>query len=263
MSPAGLLERAAPNLPTKLLRRRGSTLLVSLQVLRPGGQSIPFVLEIEAGNREPKVREQSPTQLPSFCPERHINAGGWFCLNFPQAEPLNVHDADTADEWWRRVWKFLTHQFSAARLRRWPTNTAWAHGTAATYQERAEACAAELGLERALRAGDLKIIRRRGSRFLGVHEGKRRRYSTWIVDKRVATLRQPCLCGSGRVLRSCGDHAKRAVELAFAIEAWRKEEAAFWLSMKGRTCCGTMDNCPIAAGTTAGLANDDAAAQAA
>jgi hypothetical protein len=64
-------------------------------------------------------------------------------------------------------------------------------------------------------------------------------------------LRRRCLCGkrkNGRpiVIRDCGSHAQAAVDLALALRDRYREEQRFWKALEGRTCCGTMDNCPLA-----------------
>jgi hypothetical protein len=48
------------------------------------------------------------------------------------------------------------------------------------------------------------------------------------------------------VLRSCGNHAKAAADLAIAIYEQEKAEKAFWEAMSGKPCCRTMKYCPLA-----------------
>jgi hypothetical protein len=157
----------------------------------------------------------------------------------------------------------LLLQERAKKLRQWPDGRAWAHGAAAVHQQRAERCAAALGprFEGALASGRLLVTRSKrrqdrkgGSRaFLRIWDADRRLYSVWEHERRVATVRQRCVCGqSGLPLCSCRDHAWQAAELVFALNDWQEEEARFWSKAKG-SCCGTMSRCPLAANDSSPL----------
>lgn len=244
-----------------VLRRQGDELLVSVLRRRSDGRVNRYALLIDAGLPVLQVREQTPALLPAFCPDRHINSDGSFCMGWQAADPLNVVDQASAGEWWARLLKFLSLQEIANQLRRWPSNHEWAHGDAAAHQDRAERCARALGpaFETALAAKRLQVIRqRRRSGFAQLMDGKRRLYSVWITCRRVATGRQACLCGSGQPLRSCEDHADRAAELVFAIEARDRAEREFWKRAAGRPCCSSLAVCPLNQALTP--SNTDAAA---
>lgn len=244
-SPADWLLLAMAAYAATLISRGGDDLVVSLPVQSASGVVTTYVLTISAGFAEPRVRETSPQHLPAFCPERHINPGGWFCLTFSQAEPLVVTDEDTAVTWWAHVWKFLSLQPLAARRGVWP-GEAWAHGDAARHQLRARRAAEALGLEDALQAGSLTVRRHRRD-FVRLFQGRRRLYSVWVGPRRTATLLQPCVCGSGHPLRSCSGHATATADLVFAMEAQSAAEVAFWAALRGQPCCRTMKDCPLAA----------------
>jgi len=242
----------------------GDTLSVVVHLRRSSGKIVPYRLRIEASGSEPKVREDTPEHLPTFCPNRHINVGGYFCLSFSSEDPLPVRDARSAKAWWARLLKFLNLQETASALRRWPTTREWAHGDAARHQCRAELCAAALG-PRFSEALDGRRLSAKpsGNTFLRLRDGKTRLYSVWSGARRVATLRQACLCGSGRPIIACGDHAERAAELAFALLAWRKAEQEFWDAARAQTCCGTLRDCPLRHPAPLSAANEDQLAQAA
>lgn len=262
-STADLIADQAEAYEAHVLRRSGGELLVAAALRRSDGRVVPYALSIDARSTVPKVREQTPDRLPGFCPDRHINADGTFCMGWQAADPLNVVDPTTAGEWWARLLKFLRLQELATKLHRWPGGHEWAHGDAAIPQRRAEICAKALGpaFEQALAARLLKVAKRRGrAGFKALMNGERRLYSVWIAPERVATSRQACFCGSGRTLRSCSDHADRAAELVFAIEAWERAEKEFWRLARGRPCCGTLTTCPLK--TTPEPANSDAPASA-
>jgi hypothetical protein len=263
-----LLGETAGAIQASVVRRRGAILDVRLEVRRPGGAIVAYDLEIDCRPPEPTAKERKPDRLPSFCPNRHINPGGGFCQGYADAEPLRVTDAESASAWWRRLWKYLSLQASAAQLRRWPGAREWAHGDAAKHQRRAEAAAEALGprFQDALAKGAFEVRRRRRRADFGaLYERGVRLYSVWTAKARVATLRQACICGSGLQMRRCGSHAQDAAALVLALDGWRREEAAFWRRLEGKTCCGSLDECPLRAGLAApgAAANDTAAHQAA
>jgi hypothetical protein len=263
-STAALIGDQAEAHEATVLGSAGETLFVVVRLQRPSGKVMPYRLRIEADRPEPKVREETPEHVPTFCPNRHINVGGYFCLSFPSEDPLPVLDADSAGAWWARLLKFLNLQETASALRRWPTTREWAHGDAARHQCRAELCATALG-PRFAEALDRRRLtaKRSNAAFLQVRDGKTRLYSVWSKEQRLATLRQACLCGSGLPTVACGDHAKQAAELPFALLAWGKAEAEFWDYARTQTCCGTLRDCPLREPSPLSAANEDLSAQAA
>lgn len=245
---ANLIAQQAEAHGASVLTHKGSMLLVALRLQRNSGRIIPYHLRIEVYGDYVSVREEKPLRLPTFCPNRHINPGGGFCLGYSQAEPQRIDDEEGAVAWWRRVLKFLTLQEAARKLRRWPSTVEWAHGSAAMHQMRAEACAQALGprFVEALGRRRLTVLRRRNApAFLTLNEGGARLYSMWAETRRVATQRQRCFCGSGRALACCGDHAASAAGLVQAIADWESAEKRFWKSVREETCCGTMPDCPM------------------
>lgn len=227
-----------------------SVLVVVVRLRRADDAVVPYTLSISAKGNSVKARELSPDRLPSSCPDRHINGDGTFCTHWDQGEPLRVIDSKSAARWWDQLLGFLKLQERARNLRRWPSNNTWAHGDAAIYQWHAERCAEALGLLIANSLRDRTLIvkkhRGNGGRFRSLHAGPKRIYSVWWAERRVATLRQLCFCGSGFTLISCGDHAQRAYELVAALQLWEQEERRFWQELKGAPCCGTLEDCPLA-----------------
>lgn len=247
-----------------VLRRVGDILTVVVRVRRPGGKIVPYTLRIETDSLEPKAREVKPEHLPTFCPNRHINDGGYFCLSFKIEDPLPVWDADGARAWWARLLKYLNLQETTSALRRWPSTKEWAHGIAAIHQCRAERCATALG-PRFVQALDRRrlSVKKWGSSFIQLRDGDTRLYSVWLAVRRVATLSQPCLCGSGKPIVACSDHAARAAELAFALLDWRAAEKEFWDLVRGKACCGSLRDCPLNTATMPTAANENPPAKAA
>jgi len=227
--------------------RSGDDILLDIQLRRPSGKTIHYRLRVTACSDRPSVREDPPNRLPIFCPNRHINIGGYFCLEFSRENALIVSTTDGAAKWWARLIKFLSLQETASVLKRWPTNNEWAHGDAAPHQAKAERCAAALGprFETALARRRLHAKRGRNG-FIELHIEGRKLFSVHQAARRVATLRQLCFCGSGRVLVSCGDHAAQAAHMAFALLDWDADEQAFWKDVRALPCCGRMATCPLA-----------------
>ena len=204
-----------------LIERSGQTALFSVDPPSPSGSPTrPFSIVVELRRGTPVAREQTPQVLPSFCPERHINGDGTFCLSWAELDPLEIVDLETAGAWWRKLLVFLQRQRTAATRRRWPGKTdARAHGSeAAWHQAVAELAAQELGAKfvNGLRGERFTTSRRRRgdeTRVRLLHEDRRLATVIEVPGRlvgRVMTLRAPCPCGGdarrSRALRSCGNH---------------------------------------------------------
>ncbi len=244
-----LIANLAEAFEASVITSSSASLTVAVRVLRADGAIAPYTLLIEATGRTVKARESAPDRLPGACPNRHINLNGTFCTHWDTVHPLEIVDVESADRWWKQLLAYLRLQERAAYLRRWPGRAEWAHGDAAKHQWRVEVCASALNDDfyEAAKAGRLKIKQSKNApNFLAVMDGKRRLYSVWKKERRVATLRQRCFCGSALALKSCANHADLGAELAFELLKWDKEEQRFWDSLRGQKCCGSLDNCPLA-----------------
>jgi hypothetical protein len=202
------------------------------------------------------VREEVPDRLPSFCPERHINQGGTFCLGFPAVDQLEVTDTETALRWLEIVWKFLKLQERAARLRRWPDDKVWAHGNAAQHQRIAQHAAAALSKDFSLKLESQRLrVERFGAKSergptIRAYVDGHHLFSVWERTGIAVRLKQRCFCGTSgkrtpKRLRACADHAKQASQLAVALHKWTQAEASFWKSFEGQPCCGSCNQCPF------------------
>jgi hypothetical protein len=236
--------------------RSAAELRVSLPVLLSDGRSLVYRLTITVTGCLVSAGETVPARLPAFCPERHINQDGSFCLYWRAVDEIVLDGPGAARDWWETLLRFLQMQARAARLRRWPDRRARAHGAAAIHQLRAELAAERLGEPYVsdLAVGRLSVIAKgRGTERSGVQllRAGRRRYSVWVQPMRVVNLRRRCVCpaGSARrpaILRSCGDHADAAARLALELYEMEEQERRFWAAVKGSPCCGTIDGCPLA-----------------
>lgn len=199
------------------------------------------------------AREETPKNLPAFCPERHINPDGTFCLYFPGATQLDVVDEETATAWLEAVYKYLKLQDRARTKRAWPNREHWAHGDAAKHQAEAEAAASALGprFSEALADGLLSIKGRWAQdkrHILELWLDGSLLYSVWDVTQKVLRQKQQCFCDSSvlktpKRLRRCGEHARQASALVISLRDWKKEEATLKTQLAGIKCCGTCDHC--------------------
>lgn len=255
-----LLEAAAPQFNIALVSRDGGSATFDVPATAPSGRMQVFRV-LAAGEGGPTAREVEGA-LPPFCPERHINPDGTFCLGWGKDASPNVVNAETAEVWWGRVLAFLRLQMRAARARKW-TGREWAHGSAAVHQLNAESAAEKLGADvlddlrqhrvqvswakrRTSHGGRILNVRRRGSDW----------YSVWESARTVVNKQQPCVCAAGSIrhhrrLRNCADHAQQAYELANSLLLWGEAEERFWTLFKGAQCCGTLEDCPLRAPSSA------------
>lgn len=251
-----LLEAQAASFGASVTAVDRSSLAFTLNLTRSDHRSSAYELLAKTKGSAVKVREAVPSRLPAFCPERHINDGGGFCLGLESVDDLEVRDEGSAGDWWARLLKFLSLQERATQLRRWPDLHVWPHGHAADHQHRAEQAAQVLGppFTDDLISGRLTVVRTRrgaGGHGLQVRRDGRRLYAVWQDTRQPVNLRRRCICRNGldrppSILRSCKNHAAKAVELAFALRDRDLAERAYWASWRGRQCCGSLDGCPLA-----------------
>lgn len=218
-----------------------------------------FLVAQDIGGGVIKVREVTQKLLPAYCPERHINSDGSFCLNWADDVDLTVFDAKSAEEWWRQLLQFLRYQQRADYTRRWQ-GSAWAHGSdAAKNQREAENAARRLGetFASALTAKSMSVVKTRyhsrtNGAVLHVLRNGQAIYSVWARNFKAINKQQACVCGSGdikrhRRLRNCSTHSQDADVLAVSLFGWEQAERAFWNEARklGKPCCGTMKHCPL------------------
>lgn len=256
MNPAlHFVAQAAPQFGGNLSLKSASSGILELPIRLVGGRIIPYTLRLDQSGAKVSVREEAPKNLPSFCPERHINPDGTFCLYYPGSTQLNVVDEATATVWLEAVYKYLKLQERARNKRAWPNSEHWAHGDAAQHQAKAQAAASALGpqFSEALANGLLSVKERRSRnkrRILELWFCDSPLYSVWEATQKVLRQKQRCFCDptslkTPKRLRRCGEHAKHASALVIALRDWEREDAAFKSLVAGMKCCGTCDACPL------------------
>lgn len=230
-------------------------LLLQLEITLLDGRSIPYQILASISGTEVRARELKP-RLPNFCPERHINNNGIFCLYWDGDKVIHVNDETSAIEWWETLIRFLMQQERATKLRKWPDNNFWAHGSAASFQKKTYLAAADLGqgfIDGLLfKQFEVQFFKRKngnGSFFRVLKNGKYF-YSVWVNHERVACWRQNCICDQKinkkvKPLKQCSNHAQSAVDFAVWMWEWQKAEAEFWIDHSDKVCCGTMNDCPL------------------
>lgn len=178
--------------------------------------------------------------FPARCSERHIEWSGTFCIGYKAG--LAVRTVDEAVVWWGLLEQFLRLQRVASRTRRWPARQAIAHGGAGPHHLRALEAASELGLEEdyfQMLEGEPKWF---AGRFPKLAQ----------ASDRLLNGRLPCpkrCTKKGKPILRC-DCPKTEVICRLIREERlrRKKEQEFWKDERtlGATCCGTMDDCPLA-----------------
>lgn len=239
LSTLSLLATTTPTWATSTIDVAGE-LQVIAAVPRAGGQeSRSYRLRVVGADNSVAVFESQQSELlPKFCPERHINPSGDFCLGLDAGKKID--NADAARVWWSQLLVFLSFQESAHESRAWPGFAQLSHGEpAAMLQLEAEQLSDELGVKQLYRDAllfDSGLIAECARRFDA-------------QKMRPRNGRATCACGRrdkrGRVQlrRRCWRAAQKClVELEFLR---RREVRKFWKVFKGRECCGTMDECPL------------------
>jgi hypothetical protein len=193
-----------------------------------GGSGWPVVrLTIASRNAKLCAKETKPILWPAFCPERHINDDGTFCLGI--SDVPSVNDKSSAISWWSYLQEYLDTQFVAGQTKKWPPNKQFAHGDAGIAEEALE-----------------KLTK--GTKFEQEVGQAHQRNVGWLAST-LPRIHKTCPRGCNRkgrpiLRRNCVDR-----ELMFQIVAlehrYRQGEAAFWKSHSGTKCCGYSEGCGL------------------
>jgi hypothetical protein len=180
------------------------------------------------------------TRLPTWCPDRHINRDGSFCLGFGAAR--GVRDRDSGRVWWGLLEQFLKLQRVAGRTGKWPSRQALSHGEAGTYHIRAQELARQLGIE-----NDYLDMLDGAAMWLTSPYIKLDKTGSRLINGR-ARCPLGCTGRRGRPRLRC-ECCRRELVLGLvdAEHKRRKAQADFWAWARkgGLACCGTMLGCPL------------------
>lgn len=191
------------------------------------------------------------TRFPNYCPERHINFGGGFCLGHQERRILDLTEANC---WWHDLHQFLLLQAIAEQTRYWPAAHALSHGTAADHEIKAREAARNLGIE---------------ADYVNLLDGKQNWISKALEDAHphdhslsLEWRRQH----APKDLRCSAQIWARSMAPFVAAERKRQHDLyAFWEDeiRRGRRCCGSMAACPLRASlSTTPLLKDSATERA-
>ena len=245
-SPLGLLIEAKPEwMPLD----RVTTPLTGVATLQATGAARDWRIGLtiaETGGVVEAREHPIGMSLPRFCPQRHINENGSFCLSYRAGE--NICSGDDAVVWWGLLLHYLSLQRIASRTRRWPPRQALAHGEAGRHQLDAQEAAARIGIL---------------EQYLDMLDGAEH----WLASRHIALNRagdglingrSRCPVGclrsrKPRLRRECC-HKTDVVGLVRSERQRIDDESRYWVDLneRGVTCCGTMELCPLKAPASRG-----------
>lgn len=238
------------------LSMNGRHAVGKITITLPSGQQHVFILDLTDDGGSISAREHSPGNLlPTFCPDRHINSDGSFCLGWGEDDPSDIPDVDAARRWWSVVVRFLAHQVSANKRQVWPgRENDRAHGAAARHQAVAEPLAAQFGpaFVNDLHDGEfvVRLDNRRRNPRLELLRGGRLIARVSLHSACLTRDRFPCPCSGVAAIpiTRCGTHAQALAHFTVALYHWRQEERKFLkeLATSGKRCCGTLRKCGLA-----------------
>ncbi len=191
-----LLMQIAPEFGATCVQTDNRIGRLNLPIRLVDGWTILYSLALRDSDGVVSVREVAPEHQPAFCPERHINSDGTFCLSYSPVQSLKIDGEETARAWMETTYKFLKLQERARLQRRWPNDRVWAHGGAAKHQLRAQEAVVGLGnkLVEAQSSHQLVVLRRQSKNrtVLELILHGECLYRVWETEKRVANQRRRC-----------------------------------------------------------------------
>lgn len=218
--------------------------LIGTAILTSEAHNPSIRVEVRISSRDGKsvqAFEQDIGKLfPAFCPERHINRDGSFCIGLNYSTmPITEKNVD---DWWQVLLAFLQDQLLAERTGVWRSENSLSHGeTAAHYQIRAEALAEKLFLRDEYSKAMVSRTNWLKTLIDEVSYGHRR------LDNQ---LTQELTNQSAKFGLSDPDsklNKKRAKKLVCMEQKRRKAEVYFWQQARNEKlkCCGKMKTCQL------------------
>ena len=232
-----LLKGELPSWAT--IKSHARQLLIEAAVPRPNGSFWPAVaIEISiAADGKLQAREFPAHRWPTFCPQRHINKGGYFCLGL--ADVPIVNDAADAQLWWEILALHLQTQFAADATKLWPPELEWDHGEAGEIQASMEQLAEPHGL-----LNDVRSAHFYGEGWLADELPRLTKKADRLVNGRSPCPRQ-CKKRKHPILRRACPKREVVFQLVKLEREKRRQSALFWEAAKKEQCCGQMKNCPL------------------
>lgn len=231
-----------------------STVLLKFNLLLADGREIYYEILVEAVGQALTAKEYTTRNLPSFCPDRHINYDGSFCMYWEGDTQFTIRDEQDAIAWFETLLQFLKLQVRAEKKKAWPNDDYWSHGDAAKYQQLCYQAAQGISEDfvqylknKTITTKYCKARNKQGD-FIKVYLYQKHFYTIWVDHKKTAALKSKCFCKSGKKLKKCLNHAELSFKFAESLENWKKAEDEFWHWIKQKkdvVCCGTLKNCPL------------------
>ncbi len=200
-------------------------------------------LAIKANGFVVSAEENGATKMfPVFCPERHVNFGGTFCLGLDEAN--SVADYAAAERWWQRLNEYLRCQLVADGTGRWPPGKGASHGDAGYLQDDAEVLAGILGASQALEDG----IEFGFGPFGEAIPRRRTRGKLWMGTKGRYPSNFTKALGRYGLYPIKSRSKRKLIRKLVAIE-WSRRSVVddFWKEVfrKNMKCCGRASSCPL------------------
>lgn len=227
-------------------------ILFNIRVIDLTGNFENFKLEASPDDKVLQIREVNK-RFPRFCPNRHINAGGYFCLGLEQDLKLM-----TIAVFYQCIKEFLKIQLQVEKLKQWPYDQPeWSHGDAAVYQKIVEDKLKTINLKQlGFRVSDLTLVAK---------NNKTHRYSPYfhiyhlnqliftVLNNKPHNKRQSCICSphgrhKHKTLGQCDKQCAKVIyDIIINEQARIEAENNFWKTMKSCKiqCCGSMDKCEL------------------
>lgn len=226
-----------------------------MTVNRAGGAAHTFQLVVTASGNRVSVRAvDGASNLPHFCPDRHINLDGSFCLGWDEDDPSRIVDQDSARHWWSAVYQFLIRQVNANSRGVFPgAEHGRAHGGAARHQANAEKAAALLGpaFAQSARTGKFSVMKdkRPGRERLELRLDEERIARVSTQTEVIVGGHTMCPCGAipARKVETCGTHAQALATFILESHACQVADRKCLsdAAALGAVCCGTLHNCGL------------------
>lgn len=228
-----------------------NTIIFTLKFYDNAGRSHKEEIEVEGSDDILKARATN-NRYPNFCPNRHINAGGYFCLGLK--EDL---DKKNPDEWLNTVRAFLEAQLYCEKYSVWPHNSfkEWSHGSAAIYQKLVEDDyekfkSNSLGLT----IDQLRVEEIVKSEKLFYHLYAKGKLILVGLKDKILNKRHSCICTPNALkqhltIQSCSNKCSYIVYKVALNDYFRiQEDNKFWESLyqcQALECCKTMEDCKL------------------
>lgn len=229
-----------------------------VDIKRIDGKRVRYRILVTAHGTEVSAKEDgTPRRLPTFCPDRHINVDGSFCLYWSDEFAIQITDVEAANYWWITLREFLLMQERADYAREW-TSDGWAHGKAARYQFDALNAATIIG-KRVVAATQRQQLTVSKIETKNPANGVTLQLS--LAGTQVCRVRQNNMCVTGqcnfrnfrfrrrgKATRKLGSRekvSKAYAKLTIALWNWKVAEDEYWLGHSGKECCGKLDSCRL------------------